>query len=45
MVVLCNQTNQVVKCFKTRKAEDFLSNMKKESEVEEIKFLQKKLKH
>lgn len=36
--VIKHENQEVVKCFKTRKeAEDFLSNMKKESEVEEIK--------
>ena len=34
--VIKHENQEVVKCFKTRKeAEDFLSNMKKESEVEE----------
>ena len=36
--VIKHDNQEVVKCFKTRKeAEDFLSNMKKESEVQEIK--------
>ena len=36
--VIKHDNQEVVKCFKTRKeAEDFLSDMKKESEVEEIK--------